>query len=146
MSHIRKQIRAEVVATLNAVPTLWGKVHKTRLRPFAQEDLPRVCVYTMDEKSESDHTAHSLLRQMSLIVEIVVKGNELIDDAIDDIAELIEVALQADRTRAGLAYDTTLTSTSLSINKDGEEKTGHGVMTHAVVYRTSRANPANTNP
>jgi hypothetical protein len=146
MVHIRKQLRAEVTATLNAVPSLSGKVHKTRLKRFAQTDLPRVVVYTMDEASESDGSAHGMMRQVTLLIEIIVKGNELIDDAVDDLAEIIEVTLQNDRKRGGLAFDTTLTSTRLSIAQDGEEKTGHGVLTYSVVYRTARANPAISNP
>jgi hypothetical protein len=146
MAHLRKRIRAEVVATLNAVTTLSGKVHKTRLKPFAQDVLPRVCVYTMDESSEGDRTGHALQRALSLNIEIIVKANDGIDDAVDDLAELIEIALAADRSRGGLAYDTTLTSTRLSVHQEGEEKTGHGVLSYTVVYRSSRANPANTNP
>jgi hypothetical protein len=146
MAHIRKQIRAEVTATLNAVPALSGKVFKTRLKRFAQTDLPRFVVYTLDESSESDGTADGMMRQLNLLIEIIVKGNDLIDDPVDDYAELIEVTLQNDRKRGGLAFDTTLTSTRLSTTKDGEEKTGHGLMTYTVVYRTARANPAISNP
>jgi hypothetical protein len=146
MAHLRKQIRAEVVATLDAVPRLNTRVHKTRLKPFAQNMLPRVCVYTTEEASGSDGTAHALQRQMSLTVEIILAANEAIDDAVDDLAELIETALAADRSRGGLAFDTTLTSTRLSVHQEGEEKTGHGVLTYAVIYRSARANPANTNP
>jgi hypothetical protein len=146
MSHVRKLIRAEVVATLNAVPSLTGRVHKTRLKSFAQSALPRVCVYTMEESSDGDNTGRALRRSLSLMVEIIVAANDGIDDAVDDLAELIEVALAADRQRGGLAYDTTLTSTRLSVHQEGEEKTGHGVLSFAVVYRTARANPANTNP
>jgi hypothetical protein len=146
MAHLRKQIRAEVVATLDAVQSLNGRVHKTRLKPFAQDMLPRICVYTMEEASDSDGTAGALRRQLMLHIEIIVRGNDSIDDAVDDLAELVEVALAADRRRGGLAYDTTLTSTRLSVAQEGEEKTGFGLLTYAVVYRTARTNPANTNP
>jgi hypothetical protein len=146
MAHLRKRIRTEVVATLDAVPSLTTRVHKTRLKPFAQDVLPRVCVYTMEESSDGDGTANALRRQVSLMVEIIVKGNDDIDDAVDDLAELIETALAADRTRGGLSYDTTLTSTRLSVHQEGEEKTGHGVLTYAVIYRSARDTPATINP
>jgi hypothetical protein len=135
-----------VVATLDAVPRLNTRVHKTRLKPFAQDVLPRVCVYMMEESSDGDGTAFALRRQVSLMVEIIVKGNENIDDAVDDLAELIETALAADRTRGGLAYDTTLTSTRLSVHQEGEEKTGHGVLSYSVIYCTARADPRISNP
>jgi hypothetical protein len=146
MTHIRTGIRSNVVDVLDNVRPLSGRVHATRLRPFAQAELPRVCVYTMDETSVADGTGRALLRQVTVVVDIIVKGNDSIDNAVDDIAVKVEAAMAADRSRGGLAFDTLLTSTRLSVNKEGEEKTGHGVLTYVVTYRTSRSNSEVSNP
>ena len=144
--HIRKRIRAEVTSTLDMAPGLAGRVTALRLMPFHQDQLPQVAVYTMDEASGLDGTPHALQRQMDLKVELFVAGNAAIDDALDDMALVVEVALAADRTRAGLAYDTVLTATKLGTWLDGEKRNGSITMTYTVFYRTAVANPDQTNP
>lgn len=143
--HQRQQIRAAVVATLNAVPAFANRVHATRLTPFDQKLLPRVCVYTLNENSGLD-TASELLRQVSLQIEVIVAGFDQLDDVIDGHAVSIEKAIGANRTLGGAAFDCELTATALSTHMDGEKKTGHGKLTYQVTYRTSAGDPEVNNP
>ena len=144
--HLRKAIRHEVVATLSAVAALAGRVTATRLVPVHQDQLPQICVYTMDEDSASDGTAQGMQRELRLVVEILVAGNAGLDDEADDLATAVEEALAQSRTRAGRAYDTLLLSTRFSVSREGEEKTGHCQLAYSVFYRTSRASPTQNNP
>ena len=143
--HLRQQIRAAVVASLNAVAGFTGRVHATRLTPFDQKLLPRLCVYTTEEKSGLD-TASGLMRQVTLQIELLVAGFDQLDDVVDGHAVNIEKALGANRTLGGLAFDCELTATTLSTHMDGEKKTGRGLLTYLVTYRSSAADPEINNP
>lgn len=144
--HLRRQIREAVATTLAAGPGLAGRVTATRLIPYHQDQLPQVAIYTVDEESTLDGTSNTLVREMSLQVEIVFAANAGLDTALDDLAETIEVEMAADRTLGGRAYDCVLRNTRFAIHGEGEQKTGHGVLTYTVTYRTARAVPSQTNP
>lgn len=143
MSHLRTQIRNAVVATLGLTGS---RVYASRRHPVEADKLPALCVYAFDETSELHGKAAAatrpLLRQLNMAVEAVAQANDNVDDSLDVICGDVEVALGADPTLGGLAYDCHLTGTKIAIVATGDRTTAHALMTFTVFYRTRAADPS----
>lgn len=96
MSHPRTQIRAAVVALLTGLPITGANVFASRVRPFHDSELPALNVLTGGSNEQQLNLAGSGASQLdlTLTVEIRVKQADGVDDAIDDIAEEVELAMQ----------------------------------------------------
>lgn len=97
MSHPRKQIRANVVALLTGLPITGSNVFASRVTPFAESELPALNVLTLSSNQQQLDLAGSGALQLdfTLAIDIVVKEMDGLDDLIDDIAEDVELAMQA---------------------------------------------------
>lgn len=99
MTHVRTQIRDEVVTRLQAVGGLANRVQASRV--YAVQQSPWVIVYTATEEAESviESVPGISDRNLTLTVEIYSKaGSEVFDTQIDNISEAVEAALT---TQAG---------------------------------------------
>ena len=94
MSHVREQIRLEIVQRLRAIPSLANSVKASRV--WAERTFPGVTVYTDEEEAEPTTMARpgTSTRQLNIVIEIYSKaGSEFFDGEIDDISVLVENAL-----------------------------------------------------
>lgn len=100
------------------------QVETTRRLPWRPSMLPGIGVYTLDEPvdPESAKTApRELKRHPNLVIEAALKMDaENIDDALDDIALQIEIAIAADDTLGGTASDCWLTKTEFDFGMQGD--------------------------
>src|SRR6185312_6120986 len=104
MAHQRKLIRKAVAALLVAANTAAGaRVASTLVDATKQSELPKVVVFTSSEDLDEELSAKSapreLTRQLELqIVGLVAHSTAVpADDAVDNLAEQIEAAMDADR-------------------------------------------------
>lgn len=120
--HVRQQIREAAVAALNGATAAGASVFSGRTFPLSDENLPGLCVYALNEATEVETTGSaSLLRELTIAVEGYARANSDLDDALDGLAEEIEVALGA-AGRVGGAIDFVgPTSTEIEFADPGAE-------------------------
>jgi hypothetical protein len=100
MAHVRAQIRAAVAAMLESVVPgqVFGRVH-----PLMPGKFPGACVFVDGESGSRDSApSGSMMRRMTLVVELYVEGVEA-DDTLDSLAVQVEQLVDADPTFGGLA-------------------------------------------
>lgn len=148
MAHPRKLIRQAVVALLASGPTAAGtRVKATRVEPNRSTQLPALAVYTLTEAVEKSQSAPvEITRELQLeITGWVAPGDAMaIDDAMDDIAEQIEIVMDANPYLSNTAVDVVLAGTSMQVVEDNgrtDPLVGIVTLTYAVTYRTVPLEP-----
>lgn len=140
MVHPRALIRQAVVAQLIAANTAAeSRVEATREIPRRRGDGPALGVYTPEESVTSTETRtapREHTRSLTLVIEGIVSGASGVDDALDDLAQDIEDALDADDTLGGTAAESSLVSTDLEVMEDGGRTVGLIRLTYNVVHYT----------
>ena len=138
MSHVRQQIRDDIVTTLTGLTTTGSNVFRSRIFPLEQTNLPALCIYTKSEASEYDTIGlpRSVNRILDVAVEAYVKGVSNYDNTLDTIAVEVEEAIAADVTLGGLAKDAQITAFEADFAGDGEQPVAVGRFTVTVEYRT----------
>jgi hypothetical protein len=138
MSHVRQQIRDDIVTTLTGLTTTGSNVFRSRIFPLEETNLPALCIYTKSETSEYDTIGlpRSVNRVLDVAVEAYVKGVSNYDNTLDTIAVQMEEAIAADITLGGLAKDAQITAFEADFAGDGEQPVAVGRFTVTVEYRT----------
>lgn len=115
------------------------RVYTTRQVPWAASQLPGIAIYALEEPVDPEsrkRAPRELTRNLRLVIEGAVEATVNVDDAMDDLAEQIERAIDADRYFAGTAHDSILTSTSLGVAAEGRREVGAVLLTYTVTYFT----------
>lgn len=150
MAHQRKLIRQAVVALLVGANTAAGaRVKATRFDPHKKSQLPAIAVYTTSEPVDLGASENTAPRELTRNVKVEIVGFVAhtdalpVDDAMDDIAEQIEAAMDEDRYLGGKAADSILESTELEVveGEGSDPIVGVVSLTYSVTYRTSPAAP-----
>lgn len=138
MSHVRQQIRDDIVTTLTGLTTTGSNVFRSRIFPLEETNLPALCIYTKSEASEYDTIGlpRSVNRVLDVAVEAYVKGVSNYDNTLDTIAVEVEEAIAADVTLGNLAKDAQITAFEADFAGDGEQPVAVGRFTVTVEYRT----------
>jgi hypothetical protein len=138
MTHVRKQIRDNVVTTVTGLTTTTTKVYRSRVYPIASGKLPGLCVYTQSETVESATLTRprTKMRSLDVVIEGYALANSNLDDTLDQISLEVEEAMVTDVTRGGKAKDTELTSVEIEQVGEGETQAGIVRMTFTVTYAT----------
>lgn len=142
MSHVRQDIRDNIVTALTGLSITGSNVYKTRVYPLANNKLPGLCVYTGSETSEAVTLTRprTKLRVLEVFVESYATATADLDDALDDICVEVEEALALDVTRGGKAKDTVVTATEMEFSGEGDKPVGVARMTVTVTYMTTENN------
>lgn len=153
MAHPRKLIRQAVVALLASANTAAGsRVQGTRVEPHKRAQLPAISVYSLREPVDQGLSANTSPRELTRDVKVEIVGwvahtDALpVDDAMDDLAEQIESAMDANPELGGKAADSILEETVMQVLEDdgrSDPLIGIVTLTYSVTYRTSPAAPAN---
>lgn len=139
--HSRQAIRQAAIALLDAAPALAGRVKASRVYPIDQDaELPVVLVYTLAERIERD-TLKSNARTLDLVVAIKATASEgLLDDALDVLAEVVEVAMVDLQGQAG-ARDVALREVQAQLEGTADRPVGAMALVYEVRYRTAFGAP-----
>ena len=146
MAHKRDTLVAAIIAQIKAasVTGIGNKVYDNRAIQFEDSELPACVVFHETETSEIEDFAQDLKRRtLSVIVEIqqLAAGATINDPDIssdlNDLAEEVEDALEADITFGGNALWFIHTSTAMDV-EDAEKLRGAMQIALEVTYRTSR--------
>jgi hypothetical protein len=153
MAHPRMLIRQAVRDLLEDANTAAGaRVTTTRVDPHQKGSLPAIGVYTLNDHvtPESATTAPvELTHELELEISAWVEHTQAVsvDDAMDNIAEQIENAMDIDPYLRNTAGDSILDSTLMEVVEiDGRSSplVGIVVLTYTVTYRNERVVPAQT--
>ena len=138
MTHVRQQIRDDIVTTLTGLTTTGSNVFRSRIFPLEETNLPALCIYTKSEASEYDTIGlpRSVNRVLDVAVEAYVKGVSNYDNTLDTIAVEVEEAIAADITLGNRAKDAQITAFEADFAGDGEQPVAVGRFTVTVEYRT----------
>jgi hypothetical protein len=151
MSHVRQQIRDEVVEELSSLdPIPFQSVHSTRLYNFRVDQLPALNVYSQGEESEAatmgaalgsnGSNRRNMTRVLLLATECYLSVTDDIDDAMDALAVPVETVLQ-DTLLDDLVADVQLTTTTFEIDSTGEVPVAVLTLVWRIVYRTLEGEP-----
>jgi hypothetical protein len=151
MSHVRQQIRDEVVTELSSLdPIPFQSVHSTRLYNFRVDQLPALNVYSQGEESEAatmgaalgsnGSNRRNMTRVLLLATECYLSVTDDIDDAMDALAVPVETVLQ-DTLLDDLVADVQLTTTTFEIDSAGEVPVAVLTLVWRIVYRTLEGEP-----
>lgn len=99
--HARRQIRAAIVQRLSAAPGLMA-LFGARTKPAGEEQLPFANVLTAAESAEDLADQWLELRTLHVAIHLAVRQAEGVADALDDLAEQVEILLGADQTLGGV--------------------------------------------
>jgi hypothetical protein len=138
MAHVRKSIRDNIVTTLTGLTTTGSNIYRTRVYPLAESKLPGLAIYTRDETTGYDTIGlpRTQIRNLTVAVEIYVKGTSNYDDTLDTICTEIEEALFTDLTRGGNAKDTNIISMDAEFSGEGDQPVARATLTLAITYAT----------
>ncbi len=147
MAHPRKLIRYAVAALLTNATAAGARVKRTREQPNRKSRLPAIGVYTLTEPvrdTSADTAPRELTRDVKVMIEAWVEDTEALpfDDAMDDIAEQIETAMDANRYLDGAAGESILENTDLAFDSQGDPILGCVTLTYSVTYRTQPSTSA----
>jgi hypothetical protein len=139
---IRNSIAENIVSVLqNATDPQFVLVSRSPIDPGQLSNAQFPCVYieTLDETREDDTMgmlSSTTQRQsiMNVGVNCFVKTSpEMMDITRNDVIERVEEALDADRTRGGVAWDTQLTS--VDVDNDVDSSIGLVKLNIQVLYK-----------
>lgn len=137
--HLRTLIRHRARQVLLDAGATADRVHPSRATPVQASELPTLLVYTTDEEvlGRANESPRELDRQVQLVVEVVDRFEEELDDRLDAIALIVETVLQNDSVlRGGVAAEIQLESTEIEFVGDGDAMLARARIEFGVHYRT----------
>lgn len=142
MTHVRKQIRDNIVTTLTGLSTTGSNVFRSRVYPIAESKLPGILIFTDSEEVEfgTIGSDRSQIRSLTISIQGYVKSATNYDDTLDQICVEVEEALHTDITRGGLAKDTQVVSFDAEFTDDGDQPVVVGTLETLVSYVTIESN------
>lgn len=143
MTHARQVIRSRVETRLQGLTSTGTRVFAAKTTNLQGFELPCLLFYTLDEEIQPDTTMGTpfLTRFLSLTIEGVVQDGDTIFNALDQIAQEVEITMSTDRQFDGAAQDSYLTNTEVAFNGEGDQVTGSIKLTYQFVYRTAINSP-----
>jgi hypothetical protein len=143
MAHIRKLIRDQIVSQITGLATTAGRVYPSRVYPMGVNKLPGIVVYTDSESADYATVSlpRTVIRTLSVNLEIYVKGVANYDDDIDQITAEIEAAIYSDTTLGGYAKDARITNYVVQYLGEGDQPVGTAILSLEVIYTTTEGSP-----
>ena len=142
MAHVRKQIRAAIVARLSGATAAGANVFANRTAPLQDDQLPAIVMETGNEDVSALTVLDPPVYGRTLVVDVVIKAKPLadLDDVLDDIAEQVEPLMVLLPSLPQL--QPTLTATEFAPDGGQERPLGTLRLTYQIQYQTTAADPA----
>jgi len=144
MSHVRAQIRQQIVAELTAnVSLATGGIFDTQVRPTDVNDLPGVFVYLGSEQISGRTLSvggPTLRRELQVNVDVRAASNTNLQDMLADLSVQVETTL-GPSVLNGLVKSMVLDSTEHAYSDEDQLLQGVASMTWTELYVTSESDP-----
>lgn len=145
MAHARTQIREAIKNRLFPISAFNGHVFTSRFSNLQHAELPSVNIFCLQETSTPlDISGLSVERTLSVGLSIKTQESSDMDLVLDELADLVEVAIESDTSLGGLVGNMVLTATQIQINEDAAQAVGEALLQYQVTYFTQANNPAIT--
>ncbi len=141
MTHAREQIRKAFVTALDAIPNL--TTFNGRIFPLHDAVLPAVTVFTREEAIDPEIGRLEGIQNRALAtsVQLYVKADEYLDDAMDTLSESVEAAIFPSTEINNLVRCLDLISVEIEVSMDGENPMGTMTMIFSCRYLTNDGFP-----
>ena len=143
MAHARTTIRKAAVAILTAEVAITAPVLDNRVWYTPNTSLPVLGVYANSESIDLDQSSFDAdYRELELTIQIIVEDQDglSVADAADDLAELVEKTLRADRTLGVNVQDVLAPDTEATDDVTSEKVVRTLELVFPVYYRTAPGN------
>lgn len=142
MAHCRTQIRNAIKALLLPLPALGGRVFTSRFSNLQLAEVPAVVIYG-GEENVLPADIHDTLLERDYNVNVSIKASSVsnIDTLLDDLAEDVELAIDANLTLDGKVQSIVLTGSNIQIDEDAEVPVGEALLQYQVKYFTQVGAP-----
>lgn len=132
----RKAIRDAVSEALQTIPDLEEKIFTNRPTSMWSDECPVIFIYSGEEPVVlADVTVQRYRRDYNLKIQIRVKANDAIDDALDEIANQVEDVMKLDATFGDVALNSDLQYTSEpELSGDGQANFASIVLEYKFSY------------
>lgn len=138
--HARAQIRNAIAQLCTGLQTTGANVFPSRVFSLDPSELPSISVFTKDENVVTN--APTITQRKALaVIEGHAIADELIDDALDQIALELEEAMARPLIVDGKQLTTQLQGTEFDFTGEGEVKIGLVRLTYLIPYATLRTTP-----
>ena len=142
--HIRAQVREAFKVALLTLPIFEGRVYKSRYYQVDRKDIPCALIYSEPEIVEKFIKAQPQPAQQKRYVRtqifLLAKAADEIEDAVDNLAELVENKVFEDPTLGKLVIETSLEDTSLHISGETSSLVGVAVLSFVSIVQTREGN------
>jgi len=140
--HVRQQVRNAITALVKTVPELVDSTFESRVYPLGKEDLPAALIFTENEGIENQTKQNQRVqkRLIETVVYAFARANDLLENAIDPLAEAIENVVLNDQTLGGVANKTRLSEVNLLIGGEPDAPTGAARISFISTVLTQQGN------
>ena len=140
--HVRQQVRNAITSLVKTVPELEESTFESRVYPLAKEDLPAALIFTENEFVESVTKQRQIIQNRTIepVIYVFARSNNLIENAIDPLAEAIENVILLDQTLGGVANKTNLSEVNLLIGGEPDATTGADRLSFLSTVLTQQGN------
>ena len=137
MSLQRTQIRDAIVNLLLKNTVCGERVYASRVRPTWRSEFPLILVYANEEAVEIyAESPREYRRDLSLVIQVLARANDDVEDGLDAIGEQIEYLMHQDHTKGELCEDTILSGATITIDKEGENLIASLELRYSLPYYT----------
>lgn len=132
------------MTAVTGLETSGSNVFSNHQYPYSSDELPNLSVYVAHEP-ETAHDDEEMgplqLRVLPILIVGRVQTTAGLSDALDDICEEVETALNASTSVAALVKDLQLVSTVVEVDSEGEQPVGAARMEWEATYRVNKKAP-----
>ena len=140
MSLVRKQIRTVIKNALLNQTDADARVFTTRVTPVWVTELPVILVYDTEESVDIwAESPREYVRKISLSVQVLMEGEDDLDDDLDVVGQQVETVLYQDHTLDEICSDVILVGCNKTLDKDGSTLKGSLILNYQVLYHTYAA-------
>lgn len=147
MTHVRQQIRNKITAMLKEVPAFDGKVFESRVHQVKPDDMPCALVYSGSERIEPATRGNRQQIQKRFVntnVYVFAKDKESIENALDDLSQVVEEKIGSNPNLDGIVFETNLEETNIHIDGNGNIPMGAAKLSFVSIVQTKLSQPAST--
>lgn len=142
MPTARQQIREALETQLTGLTTTASNVFVSRVYPLQSVDLPALRIFfERDALSEQYTSNESEWRELSIVIEGIVRAADGVDDTFDTICGEVGEAIAEDDTLGGLVKWMRNDRVDFEITDDGDRPFGMAVMRYTAHYVVDPENP-----
>lgn len=138
--HVRQQVREEIADILIGLSLTADRVFTSRTYPIRDSDLPCLLIKTEQERVDYQTVNQPAQqeREITLVVEVMAKANEKLDNTLDEICTQVEIVIDSIAT---ISKNIQLAGTNIDTSVLGNQPIGQATMIYRMRVYTESNSP-----